>query len=112
MADPAIVKMIFSGMAGSFQPDKAAGVNTVIQYDITGEGGGKWHVEIANGTCEVQEGAHSAPKLTLTVSDQDWIDMVMGKLNGQQAFMTGKLKLKGDMALAMKMNAFFAPPQQ
>lgn len=110
MADPAIVKMIFDGMAGSFQPDKAAGVNTVIQYDITGEGGGKWHAEIADGKCEVKEGQHPTPKLTLTVGSQDWIDMIMGKLNGQQAFMSGKLKLKGDMALAMKMNSFFAPP--
>jgi putative sterol carrier protein len=112
MADAAVVKMIFDGMAGSFQPDKAAGVNTVIQYDITGEGGGKWNVVIADGKCTVSEGAHDAPKLTLTIGAQDWIDMIMGKLDGQQAFMTGKLKLKGDMAMAMKMGNFFAPPPQ
>ncbi len=109
MADAAVVKMIFAGMAGSFQPDKAAGVNTVIQYDITGEGGGKWNVVIANGTCTVNEGAHAAPKLTLTMAAQDWIDMITGKLDGQKAFMAGKLKLKGDMAMAMKMGTFFAP---
>ncbi len=110
MADATVVKMIFDGMAGSFQPDKAAGVNTVIQYDVTGEGGGQWNVVIAEGACEVSAGTHDAPKLTLTVDAQDWIDMVMGKLDGQQAFMAGKLKLKGDMAMAMKMNNFFAPP--
>jgi len=110
MADAAIVKMIFDGMAGSFQPDKAAGVNTAIQYDVTGEGGGTWNVVIADGKCEVNEGAHDAPKLTLTMDAQDWIDMIMGKLDGQKAFMTGKLKLKGDMAMAMKMGNFFAPP--
>ena len=109
MADAAIVKMIFAGMAGSFQPDKAAGVNTVIQYDITGEGGGKWNVVIANGACAVNEGTHAAPKLTLTIDAQDWIDMITGKLDGQKAFMSGKLKLKGDMAMAMKMGKFFAP---
>ena len=111
MADAAVVRMIFNGMSNSFQPDKAAGVNTVIQYDVTGEGGGKWHAIIADGKCEVKQGEHASPKLTLTVDAQDWIDMVTGKLNGQQAFMSGKLKLKGDMALAMKMGNFFAAPQ-
>lgn len=111
MADAAIVKAIFDGMAGSFQPDKAAGVSAVIQYDITGEGGGTWHVVIADGTCEVNEGGHDAPKMTLTMDAQDWIDMIGGSLDGQQAFMTGKLKIKGDMSLAMKMGQFFAPPQ-
>ncbi len=111
MADSAIVRQIFDGMPGAFQPDRAAGVNTVIQYDISGEGGGKWYAEIADGRCAVKEGQHPAPKLTLTVDAQDWIDMVTGKLNGQQAFMTGKLKLKGDMAMAMRMSNFFAPPK-
>lgn len=111
MADPKIVKMIFDGMPGSFQPEKAPGVNTIIQYDITGEGGGKWYAEIANGKCEVKEGTHEKPKLTLIVDAQNWIDMVLGKLDGQQAFMSGKLKLKGDMMMAMKMSNFFAAPK-
>jgi putative sterol carrier protein len=110
MADATIVKAIFDGMAGSFQPDKAAGVNAVIQYDITGDGGGTWHAAIADGTCSVNEGAHDAPKMTITIDAQDWIDMISGSLDGQQAFMTGKLKIKGDMSLAMKMGQFFAPP--
>jgi putative sterol carrier protein len=109
MADANVVKMIFEGMANNFQPDKAAGVNAVIQYDITGDGGGQWNAVIADGTCAVNEGAHDAPKMTLTMDAQDWIDMITGKLDGQQAFMTGKLKIKGDMSLAMKMGQFFAP---
>jgi putative sterol carrier protein len=109
MADATVVKMIFDGMAANFQPDKAAGVNAVIQYDITGEGGGAWHAVIADGTCAVNEGTHDAPKMTLSIDAQNWIDMITGKLDGQQAFMTGKLKIKGDMSLAMKMGKFFAP---
>jgi putative sterol carrier protein len=110
MADATIVKAIFDGMAASFQPDKAAGVNAVIQYDVTGEGGGTWHANIADGACAVNEGAHDTPKMTITIDAQDWIDMITGALDGQQAFMTGKLKIKGDMGLAMKMGNFFAPP--
>ena len=109
MADANVVKMIFDGMAGSFQPDKAVGVTAVIQYDITGEGGGKWYADIGDGKCAVVEGAHETPKMTITIDAQDWVDMITGKLDGQQAFMTGKLKIKGDMSLAMKMGNFFAP---
>ena len=48
-----------------------------------------------------------SPNLTLTMSGQDWLDMSAGKLSGQMAFMSGKLKLKGDMGLAMKSGAMF-----
>ncbi|HAM55405.1 MAG TPA: sterol carrier protein, partial [Candidatus Rokubacteria bacterium] len=52
-------------------------------------------------------GPGTNPNLTLTMSSQDWLDMVGGKLSGQMAFMSGKLKLKGDMGLAMKVGSLF-----
>jgi putative sterol carrier protein len=97
------VKETFDAMAGKFRPDKAAGVNATIQYDITGDQGGTWNAVIKDGTCTVTPGAAAAPSLTLSMSSQDWLDMVGGKLSGQMAFMSGKLKLKGDMGLAMKI---------
>ena len=53
------------------------------------------------------QGAATSPNLTLTMSSQDWLDMTGGKLSGQMAFMSGKLKLKGDMGLAMKVGSLF-----
>ena len=103
----ATVKETFDGMAGRFRADKAAGVNATIQYDITGDHGGTWHAVIKDGKCTVSPGAASAPTLTVTMSSQDWLDMTGGKLSGQSAFMTGKLKLKGDMGLAMKIGSLF-----
>jgi putative sterol carrier protein len=97
----------FDAMAGKFRADKAAGVNATIQYDITGDQGGTWNAVIKDGTCVVNPGAAAAPSLTLTMSSQDWLDMVGGKLSGQMAFMSGKLKLKGDMGLAMKIGGLF-----
>jgi putative sterol carrier protein len=102
------VKETFDAMAGRFKADRAQGVNAVVQYDITGEGGGTYHVEIANGSCQVKPGAGADPKLTLTMAAQDWVDMVTGKLNPQMAFMSGKLKHKGDMALLMRLGGMFA----
>ncbi len=101
------VKETFDLMPGRFKAEKAAGVNAVIQYEITGEGGGTWHASIKDGACTVASGAAPAPTLTLTMSGQDWLDMLAGKLSGQMAFMSGKLKLKGDMGLAMKIPTLF-----
>ena len=101
------VKDTFDGMASRFRADKAAGVNAAIQYDITGDQGGTWHAVIKDGTCTVSPGPAANPNLTLTMSSQDWLDMVAGKLSGQMAFMSGKLKLKGDMGLAMKVGGLF-----
>jgi putative sterol carrier protein len=101
------VKDTFDAMAGRFQPSKAAGVNATIQYDITGDQGGTWNAVIKDGTCQVNSGAAPSPNLTITMSSQDWLDMTGGKLSGQMAFMSGKLKLKGDMGLAMKIGSIF-----
>lgn len=101
------VKETFDAMAGRFRADKAAGVNATIQYDITGDQGGSWNAVIKDGACTVNSGAAATPNLTLTMSQQDWLDMVTGKLSGQMAFMSGKLKLKGDMGLAMKVGGLF-----
>ena len=101
------VKETFDAMASRFKPDRAQGLNAVIQYEITGEGGGNWHATIKDGTCTITSGAAATPTLTLSMSTQDWLDMLGGKLSGQMAFMTGKLKLKGDMGLAMRLASLF-----
>ena len=101
------VKETFDAMAGRFRAEKAAGVNATIQYDITGDQGGTWNAVIKDGTCTVNPGAAAAPSLTITMTSQDWLDMTAGKLSGQMAFMSGKLKLKGDMGLAMKIGGLF-----
>ena len=102
------VKDTFDAMAGRFQPSKAAGVNATVQYDITGDQGGTWNAVIKDGACQVNSGAAASPNLTITMSSQDWLDMTGGKLSGQMAFMSGKLKLKGDMGLAMKIGSIFS----
>ena len=103
----ATVNETFDAMPGRFKPDRAQGVKAQIQYDITGEGGGTYHADIADGKCTVSDGPAAAPTLTLTMTSQDWLDMLAGKLNGQVAFMSGKLRIKGDMGLAMRLAGMF-----
>ena len=102
------VKDSFDAMASRFRADKSAGTNAVIQYDVSGDGGGTWHAVIKDGTCTVKSGAGTSPTLTLQISAPDWLDMLSGKQSGQMLFMSGKLKVKGDMGLAMKLGSMFS----
>jgi putative sterol carrier protein len=102
------VQETFDAMPGRFRPDRAVGTNAVVQYDITGEGGGTWHAVIRDGTCTINPGPAPNPNLTLTMSAQDWLDMTAGKQNPQMLYMSGRLKLKGDMGLAMRLGSMFA----
>jgi putative sterol carrier protein len=102
------VKETFDAMPSRFRADKATGTNAVIQYDIGGEGGGTWHALIKDGACAVAEGPGQNPNLTLQISGQDWLDMLSGKQSGQMLFMSGKLKVKGDMGLAMRLGSMFS----
>lgn len=104
------VKAIFTAMPQQFNADAAKGMNSVIQFNLTGDGGGQYHVAIKDGACTVGEGAHASPNMTMTMAAQDYVDMISGKLNGQMAFMSGKLKIAGDMSLAMKMQTLFKRP--
>jgi putative sterol carrier protein len=101
------VKEIFDGMAGVFNPNAASGLNAVIQYNIEGDQGGDWYAVIKDQTCVVSEGNHASPTLTIRMADKDWIAMCNGELNGMTAFMTGKLKTKGDIMLAQRLTMLF-----
>ncbi|HLW69542.1 MAG TPA: SCP2 sterol-binding domain-containing protein [Candidatus Binataceae bacterium] len=108
MADtPTSCQEVFDNMAGRLNKDAAKGLNAVYQFDLSGDGGGKWTVLINNEQCQVQSGAHASPNITLSMAANDYLDMVNGKLNGQMAFMTGKLKIAGDMGLALKLQSLF-----
>ncbi len=102
------VSEIFQNMPSRFRADKAGATNATVQYDISGEGGGIWHAVIKDGTCTVNQGAAPSPNLTLQVGAQDWVDVTTGKQNPQMLFMSGKLKIKGDMGLAMKLGSMFS----
>jgi len=105
---PPTIRETFELMPLRFHADKAGNTNAVIQYEITGDGGGTWHAVIKNGECAVNEGADPSPTVTLQASASDWMTVITGAQNGQALFMAGKLKIKGDMGLAMKLPSMFA----
>ena len=101
---------IFDQMSNSLNTDAAKGMNATIQFNLSGDDGGQWYVAIKDGKADVSQGSASSPNMTLSMSASDYVDMIMGKLNGQMAFMSGKLKISGDMGLAMKMQSLFKRP--
>ncbi|MBI5487140.1 MAG: SCP2 sterol-binding domain-containing protein [Deltaproteobacteria bacterium] len=104
------VRETFENMPASFKPEAAKGMNAVYQFDIVGDGGGKWYAAIADGKLTVGEGQHEKPGVTITMKTEHYLAMAEGKMGGMMAFATGKLKVKGDMILAAKMQAIFKQP--
>ena len=104
---PLTVADLMSKMPGAFIPEKAAGLDAVIQFKFTGAEPGEWNAIIKDGKVDVQQGTHPAPKMTLTADSGDYVKIFTGELDGMKAFMEGKLKLAGDLNLAMKLMQMF-----
>lgn len=85
------------------KPDKAKAVNAIVNFDITGPTGGQWTLDCTQPDAPVKTGNDPAAKVTVVMSDADFVSLVAGQLNAQMAFLTGKLKVKGDMGTALKL---------
>ena len=101
------VKELVFNHEKAFLPEKAVGVNAVIQYKLTGDQAGDYIVKIADGACQVEEGEAESPTMTLTADGEFFRDVLLGKEDGMKGFMMGKIKLAGDLNLAMKLTSFF-----
>jgi putative sterol carrier protein len=86
-------------------PAKLAGIKGVFQFDISGADPGLYAVTIADGKATVSEGKSASPSVTISMASNDFLEMVEGRLDGITAFMGGKLKVSGDMAMAMQLQA-------
>jgi putative sterol carrier protein len=98
---------IFNRMCEGFKQDQAANMNAVVQFDLSGEGGGQWYVKIADGACEVNQGVTENSTATIRMEASDYVDMVTGRLNPVNAFMMGKVKVEGDLNTVMKFQGLF-----
>lgn len=104
------IARIFPEMVAHFIPEKAEGVDATIQFDLSGDNGGLYWLRIANKTATVGEGSIENPKMTIKGSADDYAAMATGQLNPMQAFMSGRIKIQGDMGLAMKFMSMFQTP--
>lgn len=106
MADITIQE-IMEHMPDAFLPEKAVGLNAKVQCLFSGAEASDWIITIMDGKCSVEPGITQKPQLTLSMDSQDYKDLATGKLNGMTAFMQGKIKMSGDISLAMRFTNLF-----
>lgn len=89
-------------------PAKVQGITGIFLFDLSGEGGGKYAVSIKDGLISMEDPGTVSPNVTLAMAAQDLIAMANGQLNPVSAFMQGKIRISGDMALAMRMQSILS----
>ena len=94
----------FDSLESRVDPGKTAGMNNSYLFDI--EGAGKWKVDVQDGNVSVTENAEDAD-VTISTSEETFEKITSGEQNATSAYMTGKLKVKGDMGAAMKLQKLF-----
>ena len=94
----------FEALPSRVSPDRIEGMNNTYVFDI--EGAGVWTVAVADGAITVTEGASDAD-CTFSASEETFEKIASGEQNATTAYMTGKLKIKGDMGAAMKLQKIF-----
>jgi putative sterol carrier protein len=95
----------FAGLPTRVPPERIAGMNNTYVFDV--EGAGTWTVALADGSLSVTEGASADADCTISASEENFQKIVAGEQNPTTAYMTGKLKIKGDMGAAMKLQKLF-----
>jgi len=98
-------KEFFEGLESRVDESKLAGVNNSYLFDIEGEG--QWLVDVKDGKLTVAEGGGGDADVTLTTNGETFAKIASGEQNATTAYMTGKLKIKGDMGAAMKLQKIF-----
>ncbi len=108
-AEPVPVGHLFEGMLNRFIPEKAAGVEATISYNITGKGGGKWTVTIKDRKMTLSEEILKDPRVYIVAKDGDYHDIATGKIDGITAVMTGKMKIEGDVNFMAELREMMKP---
>jgi putative sterol carrier protein len=106
MPDPTISEFM-SRMSSAFVPEKAAGVDATIQLKLNGSQPGEWFITIKDNQCTFNPGKANAARLTVSADSDNFIKIFTGQLDGMQAFMQGKIRITGDMSLALKLLGLF-----
>jgi len=98
------VQEFFDVLPSKADPAKTVGMNNTYVFDVPGVGA--WTVTVADGVVSVAEGEHEAD-CTITASEETLLKIAQGEANPTTAYMTGKLKIKGDMGAALKLQKLF-----
>jgi putative sterol carrier protein len=90
-----------------FDPTAARGLEAVYQFDVSGKAPFQAHLRISGESCSYHEGPAAAPGIVIRTPEDVWTAVAAGELDGQQAFMSGKYTVEGDLSLLLKLKTLF-----
>ncbi|MCG3777328.1 MAG: hypothetical protein JW388_0013 [Nitrospira sp.] len=105
--NPNTVKEFFALLPGTLDAEAAEDLDVVYQFDLSGAQGGQYILTIREGACQVTAGLHEDPHVSLSMAGEDCIKILKGQLSGPAVAMSGRLKISGDIGLAMQLKALF-----
>jgi putative sterol carrier protein len=100
-------QQVFDGMRQSFRTNQAKGVHARYQWDLSGPNGGQWWIDVNDGAYKMGKGKIDHPNVTFLATDKDWVAVCNGQLGGTWAYLTGRLKVRGDQGVARKLGEIF-----
>ena len=100
-------QQVFDGMRQSFRANQAKGVHARYQWDLSGPNGGQWWIDVNDGAYKMGKGKIDHPNVTFVATDKDWVAVCDGQLGGTWAYLTGRLKVRGDQGVARKLGEIF-----
>ena len=86
-----------------FNPEKAKNIDIIVNVEILGKNGGRWVVIIKNKELKIKEGENVSPSISLKINEKDYLDIINGKLSGEEAFFSGKVRFKGNISQALRL---------
>ncbi|HEX3203166.1 MAG TPA: SCP2 sterol-binding domain-containing protein [Nitrospiraceae bacterium] len=101
------VKEFFKQLPSKLDAEAAEDLEAVYQFDLSGSQGGQYVVTIREGACQVEEGRHEDPHVILSMAGDDCVKVLNGELSGPAAAMSGRIRISGDMGLALQLRALF-----
>lgn len=103
------VAAFFENLPARFRPERATGVKVLYRFNLSGEGGGVWEIEVAEGKCAIRQGASGArADVIITTNVETFLAVVQGRMGPEQAYMSGQLIVDGDLFLAQRLGDFFS----
>ena len=94
-------------MPAAFRPERAGRANATIQFNISGEGGGDYYLDVKDKTCTLNEGKAPRADATVSISSEDFIALETGELSTMKAFTSRRIKTSGNIGLLRKLERWF-----